>query len=97
MHKAVEVAITEFNTTWQNEVFVEVLDDLLNYTVKNIDLGMAYVWSTVHALDMVTNKPRVVARARQFTSYITTIGGKRVVVNTLRMDKALNPQKYKAA
>ena len=92
--KAIEVAISEFNKTWENEVFVEVLDDLLNYTVKNIDLGMAYVWSTVHALDAVTNKPRAVAREPQFTSYITTIGGKRVVVNSRKMDKALNPQKY---
>jgi len=92
--KAIEVAISEFNKTWENEVFVEVLDDLLNYTVKNIDLGMAYVWSTVHALDAVTNKPRAVAREPQFTSYIANIGGKRVVVNSRKMDKALNPQKY---
>lgn len=95
--KAIEVAIAEFNKTWENEVFVEVLDDLLNYTVKNIDLGMAYVWSTVHALDAVTHKPRAVAREPLFVSYIANIGGKRVTVNTRKMDIALNPQKYKKA
>lgn len=96
--RAVEVAISEFNKTWENEVFIEVLDDLGSYTVKNIDLGMAYIWSTVAALDMVTNKPRAVARKEYFVPYVTTDrSGNRLVVNSLRMDKALNPQKYKAA
>ena len=64
--RGTEIAVIEFNHTWENEPFIEVLEDLNNFTDENVDLGMCYVWSTVHALDRVSNEPVEAARDKFF-------------------------------
>lgn len=84
--KALEYAIQEFNMHSENIVFVDLLDELINFGSKNTDLAMAYIWAVLHAFDSVRvleeyrKKPE---RKKRFTPYtIAGADGRLVVINS---------------
>ena len=82
--RGLEIAVKEFNHTWENEPFIEVLEDLNNFTDENVDLGMCYMWSCVHALDRVSDAPREAARDASFIPHRVRLKSGQVMFVTSR-------------
>lgn len=82
---ALELAVQEFNKFYANIVFVELLDELVNFGSRNTDLAMAYIWAILHSIDSVRilddykKKPE---RKKAFSPYTVNLGGRLVVINS---------------
>ncbi len=81
---ALEYCVKEFNQHYEDIYFVELLDELGNFGVKNTDIADAYLWAVLHAMDntkfMVQKKEE---KKRPFTPYVALNAvGEMVVVNS---------------
>lgn len=89
--KAVEYAVQDFLKHYENIVFVDLLDELINFGSKNTDLAMAYIWAVLHSYDSIRildEFKKVVPRKKKFTPYTINVGGRLVVINSQEMAMA---------
>lgn len=95
---ALEYAIEEFKNYYENIAFIEMLDDLANFGVKNTDIAMTYLWCVLHAKNNATylqrkekmdNKKKV-----SFTPYMVNMNGKVEWINTISQHQLLQKQQY---
>ena len=82
---ALEYAVQDFNNNYQNNVFIELLDELSNFGQQNTDIAWAYIWAVLHAYDSIRvldefrNKP---VKKKRPQRRVENIGGRLVVVNS---------------
>lgn len=89
-----ELAVKDFEANWENIFFIEILEDLNNFGIENTDLGMAHMWSIVHAADnefVTTTKKQNPAREANFQPYLVEKDdGSTIWVDTYDFHKMIN-------
>lgn len=83
-----EYAITSFNQNWDYIVFVELLDEMSNFGMKNTDRCWAHIWAVTHAMDniKVLEEYKAPKKERPFMPF-TAVGsdGRPVVIYNKEM------------
>lgn len=85
--RAIEFAVQEFLKFVENIVFVELLDELINFGSKNTDLAMAYIWAVLHSFDSIRIldefKKKPPPKKKKFSPYAISDGnGGFIVINS---------------
>jgi len=95
---ALEYAVEEFEKYFYNIAFVELIDDLANFGIKNTDLAMAYLWCVLHAKNNATyfqrkeNAPA--KKPTTFIPYAIREGSGIKWITTLNDHELLQKQQY---
>jgi len=95
---ATELAVEEFNNYYENIPFIEVIDELNDFKVKNTDLAMVYLWCVLHAKNNATYLQRKESIGevikKSFTPYMTRRNGEIVWINTQAQELQIKQQSY---
>jgi len=95
---ALEYAIEEFKNYYENIPFIEMLDDMANFGVKNTDITMTYLWCVLHAKNNATyflrKENAETKKKKTFTPYMVNMGGGATWINTIEQHNLLQKQQY---
>jgi hypothetical protein len=95
---ALEYAIEEFRHYHENIAFIELIDDLSGFGIRNTDIAMTYLWCILHAKNNATYLQRKENLEKKtvvsFTPYMTKIGGEPKWITTFKEHVTLQKQNY---